>query len=377
MRSIPLGLKISLGLGPEAIVMASHGWVYGSPEPLDVKNENDLSISLLIRYGNFHYILDGDLGAGEEACTNRETHQVDVQLPVAKAMKRFGFINEELGVDIMHVAHHGSESSTSAKYFNAMKPEVATISVGPNQGRFQHPRVAVVENILIGDQRPSCVKAPQVLAVFQTDDGKPSQVPNDAYPHITSFKGNNVGDFRIITEGKILYEISAAGNSTDNLFNGKKKNTFFLDEFFRPKDSSEDSVFIPPMDLNDQSFRHLFISDKKMVSTNFEGSAFDKCIVLRTDFSQSNFSNTELNNSNLTGSQFEGADFFEARLHNVDLSGADLTDANLTGAILCGVKLTGAKVFLEQLQAACIDASTELPKGLASQVGAREDCCTL
>jgi hypothetical protein len=80
-------------------------------------------------------------------------------------------MSSERGVDAMHIAHHGSESSTSGAYYNLMKPEVVLISVGLNQGTFLHPREDVVNKVLLTTKRSDCVKAPPLKALFQTEDG--------------------------------------------------------------------------------------------------------------------------------------------------------------------------------------------------------------
>ena len=46
-----------------------------------------------------------------------------------------GWMKPDFGVDVLHIAHHGSESSTSAAYYKLMKPEVGLISVGLDQGQ--------------------------------------------------------------------------------------------------------------------------------------------------------------------------------------------------------------------------------------------------
>jgi len=56
-------------------------------------------------------------------------------------------MSEKYGVDLLQIAHHGNESSTSAAYYNIMKPEVGLISVGKNQGSFHHPREDVVDRV--------------------------------------------------------------------------------------------------------------------------------------------------------------------------------------------------------------------------------------
>lgn len=206
VRPIPVGLNISLGDGAELIVMAANGKVYGEQKRIPVPNENDRSIALLIRYGNFHYILDGDLGSGTDIdCTPRDTHQRDVQTPVARALIRQGLVNPEHGVDVLHIAHHGSESSTGSEYYNLMKPQVGLVSVGFKQGSFKHPRKIVVEKVLLDINRPDCVTAPAVELLLQTEDGKPTET--DTCEHCTSNAGLSVGNIRLTTDGIQSYTL--------------------------------------------------------------------------------------------------------------------------------------------------------------------------
>lgn len=75
--------------------------------------------------------------------------------------------------------------------------------------------------------------------------------------------------------------------------------------------------------------------------------------------------------ANLSGANFAKADLTGARFERADLSGAKFDDAdmklvNLTGAILHGADLSKARnLTLEQLSAACADAETKLPGGIA------------
>jgi beta-lactamase superfamily II metal-dependent hydrolase len=222
-KPIPVGLRISLGKGAEAIVAAANGVVLGdNKKPPKIKNENDRSISLFVRYGNFHYILDGDLGSGPEKCTAHDTNQLDVQTRVARALIDDELMTKEHGVDVMHIAHHGSESSTSSIYYNMMKPEVGLISVGKNQGSFLHPREDVVDRVLLkGDKRASCVTAPPLKALFQTEEGLEGKSSTGR----TSFSGMVVGDIKLVTDGKTGYTITLS-----NKMLTQKRWDFKLDE---------------------------------------------------------------------------------------------------------------------------------------------------
>ncbi|MFN0298804.1 MAG: ComEC/Rec2 family competence protein [Burkholderiales bacterium] len=231
--AVPLGFPIPLGDGARALVVAANGKVIGEVERAPNRreraprlNENDRSIALFIEYRKFHYMIDGDLGSGPEACTRHVTNQRAIQPRVAQALLRQGLITLKHGVDVLHIAHHGSESSTSADYFNLMKPEVGIISVGLKQGSFRHPRKAVVENVLTcitGDQkfsdeacrsrdtRARCVKAPPLKGLFQTDNGT-EQGCTQADPHCVSYIGIAGGNLVLVTNGRDDYTITVDGN---------------------------------------------------------------------------------------------------------------------------------------------------------------------
>ncbi len=82
----------------------------------DWKTENDYSLVLKLRYGDFLGLFTGDLEmTGEES------------------MKAFW---ED--VDYLKVGHHGSKGSSSPEFLRVLKPEIAVISAGENN-RYGHP----------------------------------------------------------------------------------------------------------------------------------------------------------------------------------------------------------------------------------------------
>lgn len=209
-RNIPVGLKISIGDGAEVLVAAAGGKVIGHKKPLKISNENDRSVSLLIRYKNFHYILDGDLGGGKENCSQHRTGQKDIQSKVALALIAQEEIPKEHGVDIMHIAHHGSESSTPEKYFELMKPEVGLVSVGFKKNTYTHPRMNVIDNVLMSKENSTCKnKALPIKFVFQTEEGQEDKDCKDR--KCISKKGMVLGDIRVLTDGKKKYTIRGTG----------------------------------------------------------------------------------------------------------------------------------------------------------------------
>ncbi len=118
---IPLGHTIPLGNGAILTVIAVAGDVIGVGHVAGSENnENDLSVAVLIQYANFDFIWASDLGGGDNdnSCTGRSTGQVNLETSIAQSIT-FGGSSSLLfgdGVDVMHVNHHGSESSTNSDW---------------------------------------------------------------------------------------------------------------------------------------------------------------------------------------------------------------------------------------------------------------------
>lgn len=200
------GTVIDLGGGATLTCIVVRGQVVGGGN-VSVSNENDLSIGLLLKYGGFDYFWASDLGGGADdgACTGRSTSQLNVETAVIQAISPGGAnpLISSGGIDVLHVSHHGSESSTNNDLFDYSAPTVAVISTGAGQTTgWDLPRQDVVENVLLG--QASCVTAAPTF-VLQTEEGAPTGP-------LTSFSGYCVGDIRITTDGNNLYTVDATGN---------------------------------------------------------------------------------------------------------------------------------------------------------------------
>ncbi len=90
-------------------------------------NANNLSVVMRMTYGEVSFLLTGDI---EE---DVERHLVDIQ-------------GERLRSDVLKVAHHGSLSSSSARFLRAVDPETAVISAG-SDNRYGHPHTDVVARL--------------------------------------------------------------------------------------------------------------------------------------------------------------------------------------------------------------------------------------
>lgn len=86
--------------------------------------ENNASVVLRLRAGRWTALLTGDVERdGEETLAERE-----------------------IAADILKVAHHGSRTSTSAAFLDAVRPRIALISCG-RRNTFGHPHASVLENL--------------------------------------------------------------------------------------------------------------------------------------------------------------------------------------------------------------------------------------
>ena len=201
--SMPVGTVIQLGNGATATCVARNGSIIGGGS-VSVSNENDRSIGILVKYGAFEYLWASDLGGGGDACTGRSTTQVNVETSMIQAISPGG-ANPLIfsgGVDVLHVNHHGSESSTNPTYYNLASPSLAVIGVGSGQSTgWDLPRIDVVDDVLLGN---TCVTAPASF-VLQTAEGSPGGSN-------LSTSGYCVGNVVVTTDGRSTYTVDADGS---------------------------------------------------------------------------------------------------------------------------------------------------------------------
>lgn len=90
-----------------------------------VKTQNEWANVIVVRYGNWSFLLTGDLEEEGEA----------------------ELLRQGLGqADVLKVGHHGSKTSSSVPFLQRVKPKYAIISVGANN-RFGHPHAEVLQRL--------------------------------------------------------------------------------------------------------------------------------------------------------------------------------------------------------------------------------------
>ena len=211
LTAIPLGTVIQLGNGATATCVAANGSVLGyGTVPGASGEENDCSVGLLIKYNHFEYLFAGDMGGGDadNSCTGRNTSQSNVETPLAEAIMPGGGhpLLTSYGVEVLHVNHHGSESSTNPDYMNLLTPKFACIATGSGQSPdYMFPRHDVVDNVLRAGVY--CVTAPPAT-VLQSEEGYPAG-------SLTSYTGYCVGNFTFKTAGLVNYVVNGDGAVTE------------------------------------------------------------------------------------------------------------------------------------------------------------------
>lgn len=221
-RAMVPGDVIDLGDGAKATCIAANGRVMGSTVNFAAGNENDNSLALLFQYKGFDYLWESDLGGApdaEDLCSGRSTSQKDVEVPMIRAISPGGAspLISAGGIDICHVGHHGSESSTHPVYLRTAKPEVALISTGIGNSSWSFPYVKTVDNVLLsGEAGCAGVAAPLVL---QTEDGHGSTsgyavgnivIRTNGAKYWISANSDN-GNTPYIASGNLASEREAAG----------------------------------------------------------------------------------------------------------------------------------------------------------------------
>jgi hypothetical protein len=108
-----------------SVTCVSHGGVVlGETNPVPGVGENDMSISLLINYGNFRYFVGGDI----ENHTEKKIAERDLVLDL----------------DVYQSNHHGSSTSSTIEFMQDIVPTVIVISNGNHNGH-AHPNKVTLE----------------------------------------------------------------------------------------------------------------------------------------------------------------------------------------------------------------------------------------
>ncbi|HEY2708796.1 MAG TPA: pentapeptide repeat-containing protein [Caulobacteraceae bacterium] len=128
---------------------------------------------------------------------------------------------------------------------------------------------------------------------------------------------------------------------------------------------SRDGASCPHCNLFQADFANLELKDR-----NFAGARLRQADMSASVMNHTTMAGADLRDLNAYGAVFTGVSFAGANMTNASLVGAYLEGANFRGANLAGVNFSGAEMdravglTQAQLNAACGDEATTLPRGL-------------
>lgn len=197
-KTITLGQIIDLGGGATAECVAVNGQTpngtVSTTDSSGADDENSHSISLVIRYGTFDYIISSDMTGGGISPFNN-TSKADIESKVA------AYVGD---VDVVHANHHGSSTSSNQFWIDTLKPQHVVISAG-NGNTYGHPSQDVLDRYTASSS---------VINILQTEAGNGG----------TSPKVKVGGDITFVTNGS-TYTITATNYSatfpTDGVTKGQ------------------------------------------------------------------------------------------------------------------------------------------------------------
>lgn len=150
-NTIDVGKVFDLGDGARATCIVVNGKIADGTQVTNVDSTNDRSVGLLVEWGEFRYVIAGDLGGYASTSTT------DVESPLAALIG---------DIDVVRVSHHGSRFSTNPNWLNTLAPEAAILSVG-NGNDYGHPAPEVLDRLTGAD---AAVTVPP-LDIWLTEKG--------------------------------------------------------------------------------------------------------------------------------------------------------------------------------------------------------------
>ena len=208
-QTLAPGTVIDLGGGMTATAMVVAGRLLsGGAIPITDEDLNSESISLLIQFNDFDFVVAGDLTGGGSTSTNKVP---DIE----------SYVGQLTGdVDVVQLSHHGSTTTTSQAYLSAIRAEVAVAQASENN-TFGHPNREPVNKFLntptttgasfSGTTVPPAAVAPvfyQPQASHPTDDRVTRQAHSGA-----AFGNAGNGTLELRTDGVTFYTMTSFDDS--------------------------------------------------------------------------------------------------------------------------------------------------------------------
>lgn len=178
--------EIDLGGGARMVCFAANGFVRGRNSRVpNVNTPNERSLSFLVTFGEFDFLISGDL-IGRD--TGRENAKVEDAVGEA-------LVDAGVELEVLHVNHHGANNASSARFLELARPRIAIISAG-NGNPFKHPTNKALKRLVDAG----------IDRIIQTSWGTTKQkIPLAVRDHQAIYQGDVV-----ISSDGASFEISTA-----------------------------------------------------------------------------------------------------------------------------------------------------------------------
>lgn len=185
--------EIDLGGGARFIALAGNGFVRGRQSRVPgVNTENEKSLSFLLTFGTFDYLISGDMIGRTAGAENAR-----VEVAVGDYLTANG-----IAVDVLHVDHHGADNGSETDFLSAVRPEIAIISAG-NRNTHEHPSQGALRRLAEAG----------VYRIVQTEWGSTPGAIETAIRDRQAIYQDDV----IVTATPVSYTLSTSrGFATDN-----------------------------------------------------------------------------------------------------------------------------------------------------------------
>ena len=150
-RHLTRGMRIPLDPLVSVTCISAGGVVLNEQDPTHhASDENDMSISLFIQFGNFYYFIGGDI----ERPTEQKIADHDLVMDV----------------DVYQANHHGADNGSTEDFLADLQPNVIIISNGSNR-TYRHPRSTALARMRQIDSNPSIFQTNKYLNAANDDGG--------------------------------------------------------------------------------------------------------------------------------------------------------------------------------------------------------------
>ena len=197
---------IDLGGGMRATFIAAGGrLITGGAAAITNADLNSESISLLVDYNDFDYLVSGDLTGGGSTSTARTP---DIET----------WVGQTVGdVDVVQLDHHGSTTASNQTFLSAVKAEVAVAQTGETN-TFGHPNRETVNKYLntatTGGSRFTGTGVPPATGtgpIFYQNEASPAGDDRVAQQGYTGAAPGSAGQGTILlaTDGATTYSLTS------------------------------------------------------------------------------------------------------------------------------------------------------------------------